>query len=122
VVRRAEQDLHGAFQTAAALTDRSVQRLALSRLASEFARQDPLSAIAWINAIDSPSLVSEALSRLIDEWAMIDPVQAFNYLEMADKRHLTSMEVALQILADRDPKRLLGIVDGFPAEVRTQAQ
>jgi hypothetical protein len=122
IVREAEQDLRGAFQAAAALPDQSHQRLALSRLASQFARQDPLSAIAWIKELNSPSLVSEALSSLIDEWAMIDPIQAFNYLETADKKNLTSMEIALQIFAEQDPKRLLGVVDEFPSAFRTQAQ
>lgn len=122
IARRAEQDLRGAFEAAVELPDRSRQRLALSRLAIEFARQDPLSAIAWIKELDSPALVSEALSSLIDEWALIDPSQAFDYLEMADKKDLGSMEIALQIFADRDPKRLLALAGEFPSAVRTLAQ
>jgi hypothetical protein len=121
IVALGKRDSQEALASTMLLPDPEQRRVALRRLAQSLAEDDPLGAISSLNTIDSAALESEFMVALLDSWAIIDPDQALAYLESPGKVRIPLAELAFDLLADRDPERLLSLADGLVADVRTEA-
>jgi hypothetical protein len=121
IVALSNQDVQSALASAMLLADAEQRRLALRRLAQSLAERDPIGAVSSLNAIDSAALERIFVAELLDNWAIVDPDQALAYLEDSGDVRIPLAEQAFDLLAERDPERLLRLADGLVADVRTAA-
>lgn len=121
LVALSTQDPERAISSAINLPDAEQRRLALRKLAQALAGQDPAAAIAGLDAIESAELKSGFMEELLDSWSIADPDQLLAFLENPGNVHIPVARFAFDLLADRDPERLLSLAAGLSVDARQAA-
>lgn len=119
---RAEHDLVGALEIAAAKEGAMVETLILSRIAETAARRDPLGALALAATIDEAAMRRTFTASLLTAWARLDPVRVLAYLEAAPSSDVPNSTELFAAIAVGDPEPLLERLERFPPDTRLTAR
>ncbi|HUF73396.1 MAG TPA: hypothetical protein VMR74_10905 [Gammaproteobacteria bacterium] len=114
IAARAEYDPYGAFREAQSL-GRSEAEIALERIGTVWAAQDPSSAIAQADLLAGP-LRSRYLGGVFREWARLDANGYLAWLESVPAPP-TQAVIGLQLLAGSHPDLVMSIADGLSGNI-----
>lgn len=120
LARRAGDDPLSALEGVLALPDSAARRLAMERIAGEWATADPVGALGILESISDPSLNSAFRASALKAWAETDPEGALAYLSAAGWIDFPSEEGgfdALERLAQAIPIALYEAADRLPGNL-----